>query len=182
LGPVSTDHELVDHLASLLPEISRVPAFPEHSLEVQLPFLRTALPSAAVLSVAFGWPDAALAERLGTTLARLADERDLLLVASSDLSHYHDHRTATRLDRRFRELLLRGSPEELVAALDRQEAEACGVGPVLTLMHYGRARRAHFEVVDQRDSSAAFGDERQVVGYLSALLLPGEGASSADRA
>jgi AmmeMemoRadiSam system protein B len=60
-------------------------------------------------------------------------------------------------------------------ALRSGQVEACGSGPVLTLMELARRGGARFTLVEQTDSSEASGDDRQVVGYLSAAALRTEG-------
>jgi AmmeMemoRadiSam system protein B len=104
-------------------------------------------------------------------LIELGRRRHLVMVASSDLSHYHDHDAAATLDGRFRDLLVAGDPGRLWSSLVARETEACGAGPVLTLMEVARQIEAEFTVVDQCDSSRAFGDTDRVVGYLSALAI-----------
>lgn len=174
LGPVESDPAWAARLVHRLTGASCGAPFAEHSLEVQLPLLRRLFPDVPVVLVAFGLPDPTLAGELSRRLAR--DPGRLLVVASSDLSHYHACSSAAILDGRFREVLLDGDPEKMWRALRARQVEACGAGPVLTLMSLACETKARFYVMDQRDSSHAFGDTDQVVGYLSALAIVEEPA------
>ena len=171
LGPVAGDRDLSREIRQRLSLGTECPAFSEHSVEVQLPMVRRAFPSASVVEIVFGPPKAEIFERVGEALASLAREHRLLVVASSDLSHYYPRSQAQALDRRFRGLLEEGDPRALARALSSGETEACGAGPVLSLMTMTRKMGGRFTVVNQTDSSEASGDESQVVGYLSALAV-----------
>lgn len=178
LGPVDCPVALAREIAADLKGASCGSPFPEHSLEVQLPILHRVLADTPVVAIAFGLPDLELARRLAERLVELARSRRLLVVATSDLSHYHSHEAASQLDGRFRDLLLAGDSHGLWSALNARETEACGAGPVLTLMEMARRNDAEFTVMDQRDSSHAFGDTDRVVGYISALALRPAGAEA----
>ncbi len=175
LGTLPVDAELRAELLILLGPGAEGPAFCEHSVEVQLPFLARALPQVPVIEIVFGpWEERDI-QRVAKALLALQRRHEILVVASSDLSHYYDHHRAKVLDQRFRELLLHEDSVRLGEALRRGETEACGAGPVLTLMNLTEALGGRFEAIHQCDSSQASGDESQVVGYISALaLLPGE--------
>ncbi len=175
LGALPTSCELRDELARVLGRGAEGPAFCEHSVEVQLPFLARALPEVPVIELVFGPAEERVVERVVEALVALRGEHEILVVASSDLSHYYDHQRAQALDGRFRELLIDGEKARLAEALRMGETEACGAGPVLSLMGFTEALGGRFEAIHQCDSSLSNGDESQVVGYLSALaVLPGE--------
>ncbi len=175
LGPVASDAELADELIEALGPASQGPPFPEHSVEVQLPLLKRACPSASVVELVFGPPEAVVHRRVGAVLAELWRRHRVVVVASSDLSHYYPREQAKILDGHFRDLLVRGDPEEMAVALGSGVAQACGAGPVLSLMEMTRELQGSFHVVAQTDSSEASGDESQVVGYLSALSVKAPG-------
>jgi AmmeMemoRadiSam system protein B/AmmeMemoRadiSam system protein A len=127
----------------------------EHSDEVQVPFLQKTLKSFELLPVIFGQVDPEAAARV------LADQIDdqTLMIASSDLSHYHAYAEAQELDR---------SCTKAVCALDvakMQTQEACGETPILTLMHLARMKGWQARLLDQRNSGDTAGDKSRVVGY-----------------
>jgi len=127
----------------------------EHADEVQVPFLQRVLKDFEVLPIVFGEVDPRQAA--GVLEPHVDDET--LLVASSDLSHFHSYEEAGRLDSQC---------ARAVCALDLDAVarqEACGRGPVLTLMHVARARGWQAQLLDYRNSGDTSGDRSRVVGY-----------------
>ena len=72
----------------------------EHSLEMQLPFLKRVLPDVPIVPLLIGFQHRRTIDELGTAMATAFAGRRALLVASTDLSHYFDARTASTLDSR----------------------------------------------------------------------------------
>jgi AmmeMemoRadiSam system protein B len=143
----------------------------EHSLEMQLPFLARLAPTLPIVPLVMGYqtPDTAVA--LGDALAAVLRGRRALLVASTDLSHYHDAATAAALDRVVIECVTRFDAEGLQAALTRNPDHACGGGPTVAVMRAARLAGASDAVVlDYADSGDVSGDKSAVVGYLAAAL------------
>lgn len=161
----------------------------EHSVEVQLPFVQVVFPSARILPVVFGEPDAARCAAFGKTLAGLLKGRRALIVASSDLSHYPSYQDAKRVDR------------ETLAALETLDAAvfsakirslmglnianlytcACGEAPVLAAMAAARALGAGRGVVVSYANSGDVlaGDRSRCVGY-GAVVMAAGGAGGRD--
>jgi MEMO1 family protein len=143
----------------------------EHSLEMQLPFLQRVAPATAIVPLLMGRQTAGLADELGGALATVIKGRRALLVASTDLSHYHDAATAATLDAVVIRSVSDFDPDELQRALDRRPDHACGGGPTVAVMraawHLG-GRQAR--VLRYADSGDVSGDKHSVVGYLAAAL------------
>jgi hypothetical protein len=143
----------------------------EHSLEMQLPFLARTMPGLSIVPLLMGRQTRATADRLAAALAASLHGRRALLVASSDLSHYHDRRTAAALDSVIVDLIERFDADGLQAELDRVPGHACGGGPMVTVMRAARALGASAaHVVQYADSGDVSGDLQQVVGYVSAVM------------
>ena len=149
----------------------------EHSLEMQLPFVARLLPGVPIVPLVMGYQTRETAMTLGDALGRaLAARRgltdgEILLVASSDLSHYEDAATAARLDgvvlRHVEALAAAG----LMAALEREPRHACGGGPMVSVLHAASqlgATRA--QVLRYADSGDVSGDKASVVGYMAAAI------------
>jgi AmmeMemoRadiSam system protein B len=95
----------------------------------------------------------------------------VLLIASTDLSHYHDARTASRLDARVVDCVERFDPEGLLAALQECPEHACGGGPTVSVMMAAHALGARdARVLKYGDSGDVSGDKGAVVGYLAAAF------------
>ena len=109
----------------------------------------------------------ALGDGLGSALAG----REVLLVASTDLSHYHDAATAAALDAVVIDHVSRLDADGLQRALNRRPDHACGGGPTVAVMRAARQLGATDAVVlKYADWSDVSGDKSAVVGYLAAVL------------
>lgn len=159
LGSVAVDGALVGRIAGL-PQVvrSREAHAREHAVEVHLPFLQRLLPRFTLLPLVVGRAEpAAVAE----VLAAVWGGPETLIVISSDLSHFHDHATATELDR--------ATAAAIVAAdgpgLDPQQA--CGARCIDGLLAFAERRPLRIELLDLRTSADTFAraDRERVVGY-----------------
>jgi AmmeMemoRadiSam system protein B len=162
LGLLEVDQPCADALMSRLPEVHDVRSIHarEHSLEMQLVFLRRLLPDTKIVPVLMGWQTEETARSLGAALALAASGRRSLMVASTDLSHYHDAISAARLDAVGLQRALNNNPEH-----------ACGGGPTVAVMMAARELGARDAVVlHYGDSGDVSGDKSSVVGYLAAAL------------
>jgi AmmeMemoRadiSam system protein B len=144
----------------------------EHSLEMQLPFVKHLAPEARIVPLLMGFQTAATAHALGDALSRVLRGRPrTLLVASTDLSHYHDAAAAARLDAVVVDCVSRFDPEALQHALDLRPEHACGGGPTVAVMRAARQLGArHAAVLHYADSGDVSGDKSAVVGYLAAAF------------
>ena len=143
----------------------------EHSLEMQLPFLARLAPGVPIVPLLMGYQTAETAAALGGALALALRGRTALLVASTDLSHYHDAATASALDQVVIDCMLRFDADGLQAALDARPEHACGGGPAVAVMRAARAAGARDAVIlNNADSGDVSGDKSSVVGYLAAAL------------
>jgi MEMO1 family protein len=179
LGPAPIDEALGAELLAASPIVQSMPSAHrrEHSLEMQLPFVRHLLPDARILPLLMGYQVRETIEELAAVLGRLAPGRRLLLVASTDLSHYFDAGTAERLDARVRDAVAAFDPARLFEIFEQYpEGErgryvACGGGPALAVMLAARARGATAgRVLKYMHSGQISGDNSGVVGYLAAAM------------
>ncbi|HXD73569.1 MAG TPA: AmmeMemoRadiSam system protein B [Vicinamibacterales bacterium] len=143
----------------------------EHSLEMQLPFLQHVAPGIPIVPLVMGSQTDATARTLADALAAVLRGRNALLVASTDLSHYHDAPTAARLDAVVLEHVERFDADGLQRALDTRPDHACGGGPTVAVMRAAQALGARDAVIlSYADSSDVSGDKSRVVGYMAAAL------------
>jgi AmmeMemoRadiSam system protein B len=143
----------------------------EHSLEMQLPFLQRVAAGTPIVPLLMGHQTAETAAQLGDALGHVLRGRRALIVASTDLSHYHDAATAARLDRVVVDCVSRFDADGLQHALDVQPEHACGGGPTVSVMRAAALLGAKDAVVlDRADSGDVSGDKTSVVGYMAAAL------------
>jgi AmmeMemoRadiSam system protein B len=180
-GPVQVANELAERIIAASAAISeqRLPHEREHSLEMQLPFIARLLPGVPIVPMVMGYQSRETAFGLGDTLASAINERSgrasggpgVLLVASSDLSHYEDARTAARLDAVVLQHVEQMDAEGLMKALETQPHHACGGGPMVAVLHAARQLGAtHARVLKYGDSGDISGDKSSVVGYMAAAV------------
>jgi AmmeMemoRadiSam system protein B len=145
----------------------------EHSLELQLPFLQRVAPDARIVPVLLGTQTRMEVDVLAAALPQAAAGRDVVLVASTDLSHYHPAPRASELDARVTDCVARLDPETLMDRLESYRGHACGGGPLVSVMKAARALGAtRGEILRYADSSeAGERDKTRVVGYLAAALV-----------
>lgn len=173
LGPVSVSDPDAEAILEASPVVHRRAAAHarEHSLEMQLPFVARVLPHVPIVPLLMGYQTRETVEELGRALARSLAGRRVLLVASTDLSHYFDAPTAASLDREVLDLVERFDPEGLLAALEDNPQHACGGGPTVSVMLAARALGARdAAVLRYADSGDVSGDKSAVVGYLAAAF------------
>jgi hypothetical protein len=144
----------------------------EHSLEMQLPFLRRVLPTTPVVPIMMGYQVRETILALGDALAAALAGRRALVIASSDLSHYLDARAAAAMDGEVLECVRRFDPEGLMRTLGEQPDHACGGGPIVSVMCAARALGAREgRVLRYADSGDVSGDKSAVVGYMAAAFV-----------
>ncbi len=173
LGEVPVDMELARRLQEEYSGFHFVPRAHagEHALEVQLPFLQEVLSGFKLLPLVMGSQDWATAGRLADVSGELLSGRRVLLVASSDLSHYHPYEEAVFLDRRIVAAVEANDPRQLLQLVEDGRAEACGAGPMAAVMlAAARLGATVVRVVDYRNSGDTAGDRSQVVGYMAAVM------------
>ena len=145
----------------------------EHSLEMQLPFLQHLVPDLRIVPLLMGSQDREVVDALALALARVAGAPGVLLIASSDLSHYYPAPIANGLDAEVIAEVEALRPDGLMDLLERSHEHACGGGPMVTVMKAARAAGARAARVLRYADSGDAGerDKSRVVGYLAAALL-----------
>lgn len=136
----------------------------EHSSEVQVPFLQKVLKNFQLIPVIFGEVDPA------AVAAALADKLDdkTVIVASSDLSHYHPYEEAQALDQQCIKTILSLNPSF-------SHESACGAGPIQTVIHLAKQKGWKPKLLDYRNSGDTSGDKSHgVVGYAAIAFFAGE--------
>jgi len=117
-------------------------------------------------------------QALSTAIAETLRGRNVLLIASTDLSHYHSYEKAVELDRIVLKHIEKFDPEGLYQDLNGNHAEACGGGPVVTIMLAAKALGANRgKVLKYLNSGDVVGDRSRVVGYGAAVFYKTAGGT-----
>jgi AmmeMemoRadiSam system protein B len=157
LGPVPIDHRDDDALLALpFVRVDDDAHAPEHSLEVQLPFLQTVLDEFELLPMIVGAADA---WQVAAAIDAVWSPPETVVIVSTDLSHYHAHDDAVQLDARTAAAIVakRGG--------DIADLDACGARPLRGLLLSADERELDVEQLDLRTSGDTAGDRSRVVGY-----------------
>lgn len=173
LGQVAIHRRLAGQIRESDPVLSEEVkgSVADHSMEVQIPFLQTAVKGARIVPVYIGEQSLENAEALGDALGRLLLGREVLVVASTDLSHFHPYEEAVRKDRETIRLIEKGDVKKLVLASQSGEAEACGLGTVISMIimaeKLGWSKPSLLRYANSGDVTR---DRRSVVGYAAMAL------------
>jgi len=176
LGDIQIDKELTEELLKYDERIKFIPeAFSrEHSIEVQLPFLQVVLPSFKLVPIILGNVDLTDCKMLADALKMLSQKKNILVIASSDLSHYHPYIQAEILDKRVASYVERLDSLGLWNAVNKNECELCGLFAVLVLLDYARDAGFSSRVLKYANSGDVISDKSAVVGYLSCAFYQQE--------
>ena len=177
LGDIEVDKGALAELTSHLDiPITPVVADKEHSLEIELPFLqRTLIGDFKLLPVMIHAQDVDVARKLGLALAKVLKDKNALLVASTDLSHFYDQQRANSLDAEMLKRFESFDPESIFEAERTGKAFACGHAAVAAVMWAARELGANkVQVLHHATSSDVTGDFSSVVGYGAAVILKGK--------
>ena len=183
-GPVAVDAALAHAIRTECFDIVELPAAHgrEHSLEMQLPFIAHLMPQVPIVPLVMGHQTREAAFALGNGLASAirntahdsndSNDPDVLIVASSDLSHYESADVASRMDAIMARYVEALDPEGLMSELEREPRHACGGGPMVAVLQAAlRLGASKARVLRYADSGDVSGDKTSVVGYLAAAAF-----------
>ncbi len=148
----------------------------EHSVEVQVPFIQRALPGAKIVPIVMGYPNRRHINALADGLAEVCRNEKVLIVASTDLSHYLSKKDANTADAETIALVRDINANTLLNKCAQGENIMCGgAGVAATLIALKKSGEPQVEILRYSDSADVSGDEDRVVGYLAAAvtLKPG---------
>ncbi|MBN2282587.1 MAG: AmmeMemoRadiSam system protein B [Deltaproteobacteria bacterium] len=167
--------QIIDHGGNRLFFSQKDPA-PENSIEIQVPFLQVALEGLPFVPVMMGSQDMSTCRMLADAILAATAGRRVLLVASTDLSHYHGYDAAMKLDSLALENIETMDIEGFTRCVSTGSCEACGAGPVIVAMMVAEKLGARARILHYANSGDVTGDKSGVVGYGSvAFYLPDAG-------
>ena len=130
-------------------------------------------PDAKIVSIILGEQNPENSNQLAEILAEYFKDRldKTVFIVSSDLSHYYDNETATRMDTKIADNLENIDIKKMEKDMQMGKIEACGMGGILTLMNLAKELNyTRINTLDYRNSGKVSGDYKQVVGYLSSCV------------
>jgi AmmeMemoRadiSam system protein B len=178
LGNIEVDQaalvELQTHLD--LP-ITAIANDKEHSLEIELPFLQRALKNEfKLLPIMVRGQEPETAQKLGHALAQTLKNKNALIVASTDLSHFYDQQTAKILDEEMLKRFESLNPESIFEAEYLSKGFACGHAAVASMLWAARELGADkVQILNYATSGDITGDYSSVVGYGAAVVIQSAG-------
>jgi hypothetical protein len=171
LGIVDVDTKFVDALDLEVDEFSHRS---EHSLEVQMPFIKYRFPRARVVPVMMGEQGIASAQRLSESILKAAriTNQEIRIVASSDFSHYIPAATARDDDTFAIGALADLDIPEFYRRIEERGVSACGYGPIAAMCLACREMGAvKGDLIRYGTSGDITGDRDQVVGYAAIAVI-----------
>lgn len=147
----------------------------EHSLEVEIPFLQKVFQDFKIVPVIMGQPTFEILEEFAKSLQKaIGDRKDVLIVVSTDLSHYHDDKKARQMDQGAIAAIKAMNIEKIWEEGHRKTIEMCGLVPVTAALLYAREKGLkHVDVLQYANSGDVTGDRDRVVGYTSIVIYNG---------
>lgn len=175
LGTVPIDREITDlilkHSAQI--RVDELAHKYEHSLEVQVPFLQKLQEHLNIVPLVLSHISYPLCEEVAKALAHAiqTSDKDVLIVASSDMNHYESRRKTDLKDNLALQCIERLNPYDLYHTVKNQRITMCGVIPVVIAMLAAIACGASkYHLVGHTDSGFVSGDTDQVVGYAGIVI------------
>ncbi len=175
MGKVPVDQNFVEDLLTETSYIQRdelAHQF-EHSLEVQIPFLQMGQPNLSIVPITISHISYPVLDEIGLALAEVIKRagKDILIVASSDMTHYEPREAADKKDHYVLKKLADMDPDMLYRSVTGHQISMCGIMPVtVALIASLELGAKQTEVIRYTDSGEITGDTDQVVGYAGVLI------------
>jgi AmmeMemoRadiSam system protein B/AmmeMemoRadiSam system protein A len=162
----------------------------EHSIEVQIPFIKYLFPKVKILPIIVGKPDIDMCTRFGKALSGVLRGKKVLIVASSDLSHYPHFDDAIKVDNKTLKTIAGLNPKEIVSVMQSQMERnipqlvtcACGEAPIIAAVITAKELGANSALIISYSNSGynPTGSPDRVVGYGAVAIVKGEASPIVD--
>ncbi len=141
----------------------------EHSIEVQVPFLQYLYGTEIkIIPICFSMQDLQSARDVGEAVGKVLKDKNAVIIASSDMTHYESQKSAEMKDRLALDTIEKMDEEALYSAIERQRITACGYGPISSLIAAARLLGTkEAKLLCHKTSGDITGDHSSVVGYAS---------------
>ncbi len=175
LGEVEIDSELGKQISANSSHLAEDSAahLSEHSIEVQLPFLQYFKPDIKLVPIMLAHGSADTFKEIGRAIARAIKDlnREAIIMASSDMTHYEPHESAKEKDTQAIEAILNLNEDELLRRVDELNISMCGYAPAVSLIAAAKELGAtRTDLVRYQTSGDTSGDYSSVVGYAGIII------------
>ncbi|MFC1786485.1 MEMO1 family protein [Halobacteriota archaeon] len=172
LGNVEVDEEIVDDLSSSI-DVDETAHQYEHSIEVQLPFLQHRFKDFKIVPICMGLQAEETTKEVGINLANaLRDREDVIVLASSDFTHYESDKAARENDNLVIEAILELDTSGFYSQIHERHMSVCGYGPIAVTMETTKALGAEKgKLLKYATSGDITGDRSSVVGYAGIVMV-----------
>ena len=169
LGEVKIDEKLANNLLGEVIKADKAAHRYEHSIEVQLPWLQHLYEKLEIVPIAMLAQDIETAREVGKAISKASN--NIIVIASSDFTHYEPHSIATEKDKAMIEAILNLDEEELYKRRELLNSTMCGFGPVASAIVAAKEMGAKTaNLLKYATSGDTTGDFSQVVGYGSIVV------------
>jgi hypothetical protein len=169
LGDVEIDSEAADQVVreSQIVDVDDSAHSFEHSIEVQLPFLQYLYGSEfKIVPICFLMQDLSSAREVGETVAKIAAQKNAVIIASSDMTHYEPQESAEKKDRKALEAIEAMDEARFYSTVEAHRITTCGYGPIGALIRAAKISGAkEAKLLCYKTSGDVIGDYSSVVGY-----------------
>ncbi len=172
LGDVDSDLDLIESIPRRIIDVDESAHRYEHSIEVQLPFLQTLLKDFKIVSVCMGLQDEETARDVSDELMDAISETDkkVVVIASSDFTHYKPAAVAYDIDHYVLDPLLELNVTEFYSRIRERDASVCGHGPIAVMMRVCRGLGANSARLLNYSNSGDVQPMAEVVGYAGVVV------------
>jgi AmmeMemoRadiSam system protein B len=169
LGEVEVDKKLAQRLLGDVIQADEIAHIHEHSIEVQLPWLQYLYGKVRIVPITMLAQDIETARIVGKSIGQAGD--NLIVIASSDLTHYEPHSIAMEKDSSVIEAIIALDEEELYERCERLGCTMCGYGPVAAAIVAAKEMKGKAaSLLKYATSGDTSGDFSRVVGYGSIVI------------
>jgi len=172
LGTVDTDHEMIDAIPRRLIDIDETAHLDEHSIEVQIPFLQTMFHDFEIVPICMGLQDEDTTREVAIELmdAISGIDKKVVVIASSDFTHYEPVKVAHEIDHYVLAPLLELNVTEFYSRIRERDASICGYGPIAVMMRMCRGLGANSARLLDYSTSGDVQPMPEVVGYCGIVV------------
>ena len=171
LGKVEVDEEVAKKIMQGIEWVRFTPQHfsGEHCIEVELPFLIEVLKNFKIVPLIFGSLTYEELKVFSKRLVEVCKDRNILIVVSTDLSHYHPYKVANKIDAQTIREIKEKDVHTLWNSYKSQELRACGILPLISFLLYIKERNGEIKILKYANSGDTSGNKSKVVGYVSAI-------------